>query len=85
MNKYWFKQKTYGYWLTPISWEWWLTTLLIAIGIVTIVLLQQAIIKEHILWLLIVLLEIAIISIILVTSLQSKTKWNPKWRWGNKK
>ena len=21
MNKYWFKQKTYGYGLTPISWE----------------------------------------------------------------
>jgi len=58
MEKYWFRQKKYGYGVTPISWEWWLVTIFLALIIISLIIVQHSIIFSHIIWLMIVILEI---------------------------
>ena len=83
-HNHWFKQKRYGYGLTPTSWQGWLATL----GLVALIILSAysnnflsetgpaytQIARFY--------LDIFVLSSIFLLAMQSKTRGQMKWRWG---
>ena len=86
-KKYWFRPKSYGYGIIPISWEGWLTSLIFILLIVSfgyihnLFPLRQIKIWDPI-WF---ILEMSVISILLIHLMKNKTKGKIKWYWGSYK
>jgi len=73
-NKHWFKQKRYGYGVTPKSWEGWLS-----LPVFAILILGGAKFFENDTYFYI---YITIIALIFIGISKEKTKDPWEWRWG---
>ena len=86
-NEYWFEPKSYGYGLTPISWEGWAAT-----GVFVIILLSFAYLNNFFqtnsmkpTGPLLFVIEVFILSVLFMNVMRSRTKGKIKWYWGNHK
>jgi len=86
MNKYWFKQKTYGYGYVPISIEGWIATLgIILVGLIIVYINKffnplEMTIKNSFFF----LIEIIILGFVFVKIFEKRCKGKLHWNWGNK-
>ena len=84
-SAFWFRQKTYGYGVTPCSIEGWLVTLLLAVLLVGGSYVLFGFSPEptfaHVLYFFI---YVALVVIIFFRLMKSKTKGELGWRWGRK-
>tara|TARA_Y100000310_G_scaffold217822_1_gene218934 strand:+ start:24408 stop:24641 length:234 start_codon:yes stop_codon:yes gene_type:complete len=74
-NKYWFKQKRFGYGATPSSWEGWLITIFFILLVIGRTIELQNNTPRLIIELILIIIPLIIIS-------KYKTEGGWKWRWG---
>jgi hypothetical protein len=86
MTKYWFKPKTYGYGMVPISWEGWLVVA-IFVGILYISAYINYIVpfSANMTELLSFLLDVVTYTALFIVLFKDKTNGTLEWRWGKKK
>lgn len=82
--KYWFRQKTYGYGFTPVTWEGWLVTfglvcfLLLAGFVNNFFNIEGPTFREGIRF----LLDVCILFGLFIVLFEKKCKGGMQWRWG---
>ncbi len=82
MNKFWFKPKTYGYGVTPSTWEGWATVaayILAVAASMSLLLSPERNVGTWILWVAVV----AALTTAMVWVSANKTEGSWRWRWGN--
>jgi hypothetical protein len=82
MTKYWFKPKSYGYGMMPISWEGWLVTL-IFVGILAL----SAYSNQMFLYprpeeIASFLIDTGILTALFLILFKDKTNGKIRWNWG---
>ena len=85
-NQYWFEPKSYGYGLTPVSWEGWVAT-----GVFVVILLLFAHLNNFFsssmmkpTGPLLFVVEVFILSVLFMHLMKEKTNGKLKWYWGNR-
>ncbi len=83
MTKYWFKPKSYGYGMMPISWEGWLVTL-IFVGILYLSAYANNVVpyypnKQE---LVAFIVDIILLTWLFLVIFKDKTNGKIKWNWG---
>ena len=86
LKKYWFQPKSYGYGLTPISWEGWVATALFVLVLLLFAYLNKffTIHTMKSTGPLLFVIEVFILSVIFMSLMKEKTKGELKWYWGNR-
>jgi hypothetical protein len=77
MNKYWFKPKSYGWGVFPVTWQGWLMTICLA----ALCFVACAISVPTKNWPRLVLDIIVLITLFMILA-APKTEGDIKWRWG---
>ena len=73
-NKYWIRQKRFGYGVTPNTWEGWLTML---VFIIVVLLLPYVIESDSLFY---AVITVIVLAIIWISKVKTKDPW--EWRWG---
>jgi hypothetical protein len=83
MSRYWFRPKTYGYGVTPVTWEGWAVTFGTALAMVAVSLFLRMTSKSD--WALAALVAFDVVALcgLLVIS-HFKTDGELRWRWGQR-
>jgi len=82
MTKYWFKPKSYGYGMMPISWEGWLVTL-IFVGILAVAAYaNQMFLYPRPEEIASFLIDTGILTALFLILFKDKTNGKIKWNWG---
>lgn len=83
--KYWFRPKSYGYGLVPISWEGWLATLIFILILLVSVYINDIYSETFSLnQILRFILDLIIISTLFMVVFKDKIEGELKWNWGRK-
>ena len=86
MNKFWFKPKSYGYGLTPITWEGWLCTLVLVVLIFGAAFVNDFFTPETGFNEVVVFVMIAtLLGMAFTFIFKGKTDGEMRWRWGEDK
>lgn len=85
MTKYWFKPKTYGYGLTPISWEGWVVTLIFVGILVLAAYANQMFLYPRPEEVAGFVLDVTVFTTLFTLLCKGKMNGKLGWRWGKKK
>lgn len=84
MQRYWFKQKRYGYGAAPSSWQGWALTIgyVVVLAAMSAWLTERAVRGESSIWTFLAL--VTVVTIIFLAICWRTTEGGWRWRWGDK-